>query len=203
MGTCTNTPSSFVKASKMVSFRSSVSAVWLIIVLLAASKDVEAQSLNATFAPWTVMGPVNTNGSGYVATNFTGESLSYSVSLFNVVGLHSVEIHVGDVNTHGEVAAVLYAAAFPDASSLTNGVACAGTLEPTGLLGPFLLPLGNHLEVSDLYDRYIMMGDATVVIHTMANPGGELGAPFASTMSSSPTMAPMAGMAGSMMASSG
>ena len=179
----------------MVSFRSSVSAVWLIIVLLAASKDVEAQSLNATFAPWTVMGPVrpltktdyllsftgcssldhvyhlfsspfptrgsdvtsflqvNTNGSGYVATNFTGESLSYSVSLFNVVGLHSVEIHVGDVNTHGEVAAVLYAAAFPDASSLTNGVACAGTLEPTGLLGPFLLPLGNHLEVSDLYDR--------------------------------------------------
>merc|ERR1712130_540746 len=128
----TNTPSSFVKASKMVSFRSSVSAVWLIIVLLAASKDVEAQSLNATFAPWTVMGPVNTNGSGYVATNFTGESLSYSVSLFNVVGLHSVEIHVGDVNTHGEGAAVLYAAAFPDASSLTNGVACAGTLEPTG-----------------------------------------------------------------------
>jgi len=48
-----------------------------------------------------------------------------------------------------------------------------------------------------------MMGDATVVIHTMANPGGELGAMFASTMPSSPTMAPMAGMAGHMMASSG
>merc|ERR1712217_819262 len=139
--------------------------------------------LNATFAPWTVMGPVSTNGSGSVAINFTGDNLSYTVSLFNVIGLHSVEIHVGDANT--------------------NGVACAGILEPTGLLGPLLLPLGNHLEVSDLYDRYIMMGDATVVIHTMANPGGELGAMFASTMPSSPTMAPMAGMAGHMMASSG
>ena len=48
-----------------------------------------------------------------------------------------------------------------------------------------------------------MMGDATVVIHTMANPGGELGATFASTMSSSPIMAPMTGMAGHMMAGSG
>jgi len=57
--------------------------------------------------------------------------------------------------------------------------------------------------ISKLARRYIMMGDATVVIHTMANPGGELGAMFASTMPSSPTMAPMAGMAGHMMASSG
>lgn len=56
---------------------------------------------------------------------------------------------------------------------------------------------------SKLARRYIMMGDATIVIHTMANPGGELGAMFASTMPSSPTMAPMAGMAGHMMASSG
>ena len=57
--------------------------------------------------------------------------------------------------------------------------------------------------ISKLARRYIMMGDATVVIHTMANPGGELGAMFASTMPPSPTMAPMAGMAGHMMASSG
>jgi len=187
----------------MIYLRSSVYAFWVFIAFLFASENTEAQALNATFAPWTVMGPVSTNGSGSVAINFTGDNLSYTVSLFNVIGLHSVEIHVGDANTHGEVVAVLYAAAFPDASSMTNGVACAGILEPTGLLGPLLLPLGNHLEVSDLYDRYIMMGDATVVIHTMANPGGELGAMFASTMPSSPTMAPMAGMAGHMMASSG
>merc|ERR1712130_123522 len=119
--------------SKMIYLRSSVYAFWVFIAFLFASENTEAQALNATFAPWTVMGPVSTNGSGSVAINFTGDNLSYTVSLFNVIGLHSVEIHVGDANTHG--------------------VACAGILEPTGLLGPLLLPLGNHLEVSDLYDR--------------------------------------------------
>ncbi len=84
---------------------------------------------------------------------FLGEALNYSVTLDNVVGLHSVEIHIGDPNTHGDVVAVLYAAAFPDASSSTKGTVCAGSLEHTGLLGPLLLPLGNHLEVADLYDR--------------------------------------------------
>lgn len=34
-------------------------AVWVFIVLLAASDKIEAQSMNATFAPWTVMGPVS------------------------------------------------------------------------------------------------------------------------------------------------
>jgi hypothetical protein len=52
-----------------------------------------------------------------------------------------------------------------------------------------------------------MNGDATlyVVIHTMANPGGELGAtlpPIATTPVMAP-MAHMAGMAGMHMASSG
>ena len=96
---------------------------------------------------------VATSGSGYASIIYTGVALEYSVSLHNVKGLHSVEIHIGEPNSHGDVVAVLYAAAFPNATSFSNGTVCAGSLEHTGLLGPLLLPLGNHLEVSDLYER--------------------------------------------------
>ena len=96
---------------------------------------------------------VTTNGTGHVVVDYTGGVLNYSVSLYNVDRVRNVELHIGDPGTHGDVIAVLFAAAFPSQGGTTNGLICAGTLEATDLVGPLLLPMGNHLEVSDLFDR--------------------------------------------------
>lgn len=96
---------------------------------------------------------MNTQGHGKVTVESTGSALDYNVTLYNVAGLRSFEMHVGDPASHGDVAAVLCGAAFPSSASVANGPACAGSLDSDGLLGPFLLPEGYHLDVSVLYKR--------------------------------------------------
>lgn len=96
---------------------------------------------------------VQTDGTGSILVNFTGAALNYSVILYNVTGMRSIEIHIGDPKEHGDVVAVLCASLFPDATDTLNGLACAGSLDSDGMLGPLLLPLGNHLDVSVLHDK--------------------------------------------------
>ncbi|KAL0018332.1 hypothetical protein WJX77_003462 [Trebouxia sp. C0004] len=127
--------------------------------------------MNLTFSPWQVMGPVDTNGTGYAILTYVGGQLDYEFHLFNVRGLQSVELHVGMQTEHGDVAAVFYKAPFANVSQVSNGRVAAGTLTSYDLLGPFLLPLGEHLEVSMVYDGYVNEGLATVVVHTLVNPG--------------------------------
>ncbi|CAL8461661.1 g1192 [Coccomyxa elongata] len=136
------------------------------------------------------MGPVNTKGSGYAVLNYTGEGYAYEIYLYNVYGIKNIELHVAAPGTHGDVVAVFYAAAFQNPSQVTNGVAAKGTLVGHDFLGPLLLPLAVHLPASLLEDRYVSTGNAVVVVHTLANEGGELGA----WLPTSKAMGPMAGM---------
>ncbi|DBA89533.1 TPA: hypothetical protein ACH3X1_016183 [Trebouxia sp. C0004] len=155
-------------------------------------RSIYAQTpMNLTFSPWQVMGPVDTNGTGYAILTYVGGQLDYEFHLFNVRGLQSVELHVGMQTEHGDVAAVFYKAPFANVSQVSNGRVAAGTLTSYDLLGPFLLPLGEHLEVSMVYDGYVNEGLATVVVHTLVNPGGELGAYTSSMISSAPMGASM------------
>jgi len=112
-----------------------------------------------------------------------------SFHLFNVRGLQSIELHVGKPTEHGDVATVFYKTPFANVSQVSSGRVAAGTLTNYDLLGPFLLPLGEHLEVALVYEGYVSQGLATVVVHTLVNPGGELAA-YPSSMNSS---APMSG----------
>lgn len=158
-------------------------------VLLLLFCVVGASAFNSTFTPWTVMGPVMTNATGFAVLEPAGEMIDYEIHLFDTVGIVSVELHVGEPGTHGDVVVVFFASAFPTSTSVTNGLAAKGSLMDHNLLGPLLLPLGNHLPVSELVDRYLNLGKATVVVHTMANPGGELGAGI-QAVSSPPAEAP-------------
>jgi len=83
---------------------------------------------------------------------YVGVELDYEFHLFNVTGLKSIELHVGKQTEHGDVATVFYKTPFSDVSQVSNGLVAAGTLTNYDLLGPFLLPLGEHLEVSLVYD---------------------------------------------------
>ncbi|KAK9846628.1 hypothetical protein WJX81_007947 [Elliptochloris bilobata] len=61
-------------------------------------------------------------------------------------------------------------------SELSNGLVAKGVMEGHDFLGPMLLPLAVHLPASFLQSRYVETGNSIVVVHTLPNPGGELGA---------------------------
>ena len=82
-----------------------------------------------------------------------GSTLNYEFHLANVQALKSIELHIGQPGTHGDVAAVFYAAAFANSTSTSNGLVAKGTLADTDLLGPLLLPLGDHLSVTLLQEQ--------------------------------------------------
>lgn len=155
--------------------------VTLLCAAAVLLRSIYAQTpMNLTFSPWQVMGPVSqerlsfqllagaawhreqhtsacwlqvdTNGTGFAILTYVGGQLDYEFHLFNVRGLQSVELHVGMQTEHGDVAAVFYKAPFANVSQVCNGRVAAGTLTSYDLLGPFLLPLGEHLEVSMVYD---------------------------------------------------
>ncbi|EIE24430.1 hypothetical protein COCSUDRAFT_61854 [Coccomyxa subellipsoidea C-169] len=136
------------------------------------------------------MGPVNTKGSGTAMLNYTGEGYDFEIYLYNVYGVKNIELHVAAPGTHGDVVAFFYAAPFQNATQVTNGLAAKGTLMGHDFLGPLLLPLAQHLPASFLEERYVSTGNAVVVVHTLANEGGELGA----WLPASKAPAPMADM---------
>ena len=94
-----------------------------------------------------------TNGSGYALLTYTGSVLEYEFHLFGVQGLKNIELHIGEPGSHGDVATVFYAANAPDAMAVSNGIVATGTTTEYDLVGPFLLPLGNHLEISLLHKK--------------------------------------------------
>lgn len=93
---------------------------------------------------------VNTAAKGFAVLNYTGSLYTYDVYLFNILGVSSIELHVATPGTHGEVVAVLYAAAFANDSQILNGLVAKGQIQHTDFVGPLLLPLGQHLEPSVL-----------------------------------------------------
>ncbi len=98
------------------------------------------------------MSQVDTNGTGYAILTYVGGELDYEFHLFNVRGLQSIELHVGEQTEHGDVATVFYKTPFANVSQVSSGRVAAGTLTNYDLLGPFLLPLGEHLEVALVYE---------------------------------------------------
>ena len=70
-----------------------------------------------------------------------------------MAGLKNVELHVAAPGTHGDVVAVLYAAAFANATAVTSGLVAKGFQKGHDFLGPLLLPLAQHLDASFLQTR--------------------------------------------------
>lgn len=95
---------------------------------------------------------ISTGASGTASLGWNGDTVTYEVSLFNISGIHAVELHVGERGLHGQVAAVLSKSAF-DTMTTVNGIATSGSLADHDLLGPFLLPCGLHLPPSTLYEE--------------------------------------------------
>ena len=62
-------------------------------------------------------------------------------------------MHVGLQTEHGDVATVFLKTAFANDSQVSQGRVAAGTLTSDDMVGPFLLPLGEHLDTSVVYDR--------------------------------------------------
>lgn len=93
------------------------------------------------------------SGRGYALLELKGDVLEYSFYLYNVKGLKNVELHVGEPGTHGLVAAVFWAVPFAKPTAVTGGLVARGNLTNYDLVGPFLLPTGEHLEVSLLHDK--------------------------------------------------
>ena len=75
------------------------------------------------------------------------------VWLYGLAGLKNVEIHVAAPGTHGDVVAVLYAAAFANATQVASGLVARGFQKGHDFLGPLLLPLAQHLNASFLQTR--------------------------------------------------
>ena len=70
-----------------------------------------------------------------------------------MAGLRNVEIHVAAPGTHGDVVAVLYAAAFANDTEVTSGLVAKGFQKGHDFLGRLLLPLAQHLDASFLQTR--------------------------------------------------
>jgi len=96
---------------------------------------------------------VNTTGTGYAVLTYVAGGLDYDFHLFNVSGLKSIELHVGAQTEHGDVATVFYKTAFANGSQISQGRVAAGTLTSDDLIRPFVLPLGEHLDTSVVFDR--------------------------------------------------
>ena len=94
---------------------------------------------------------METSGRGYALLELKGDVLEYSFYLFNVKGLKNLELHVGEPGTHGLVAAVFYATAFRKSASVSDGLVARGNLTDYDLVGPLLLPVGNHLSIPYLH----------------------------------------------------
>lgn len=96
---------------------------------------------------------MTTAGRGYALLELKRDVLEYSIYLYNVKGLRNIELHVGEPGTHGLVGAVLWAVPFQKPDAMTQGLVARGNLTNYDLVGPFLLPTGEHLEVSLVHDR--------------------------------------------------
>jgi len=96
---------------------------------------------------------VTTMGRGYALLELKGDVLEYSFYLYDVVGLKNIELHVGEPGTHGQVAAIFWAVPFAKPDAITQGLVARGNLTHYDLVGPFLLPVGEHLDVSLVHDR--------------------------------------------------
>lgn len=97
---------------------------------------------------------VTTRASGNASLTYTGTGIDYEIYLSNLYGLKSIELHIAAPGTHGDVAAVFYAAGIATKEQVVNGLIAKGTLSGHDFLGPLLLPLGEHLDASFLHSRY-------------------------------------------------
>ena len=77
----------------------------------------------------------------------------YSRAAWGAKGLKSIELHVGAQTEHGDVATVFYKTAFANGSQVSQGRVAACTLTSDDLIGPSVLPLGERLDTSVVFDR--------------------------------------------------
>ena len=109
----------------------------------------------------------DTKATGIVEFTVTGtNSMSYKVSVTNMVKVTAAHIHIAKVGQNGPVIVTLFKTGSPSAT--TNGTLSQGNITSAKLEGPLA---GKQL--SDLINL-MNNGGAYVNVHTEANPNGEI-----------------------------
>jgi CHRD domain-containing protein len=109
--------------------------------------------------------PVTTNATGTatVTINDANSTITFSVSVTNLLSPTSSHIHVGTTAEAGPIALSLLATAPP--AGVFTGVLASGTLAGSAVVGG---------ETFATLVAKIRSGNAYINVHTPANPGGEI-----------------------------
>jgi hypothetical protein len=142
----------------------------LLVGAVACSDDETGPDLETNFTA-TLTGaaerpPVTTTATGTstVTINDANSSITFNVSVTNLLSPTMAHIHVGSTSQDNPVFALSLLATAP-ATGLFTGVLAAGTAAGSSVVGG---------ETFATLAAAIRSGNAYINVHTVANPGGEL-----------------------------
>jgi len=142
----------------------------LLVGAVACSDDETGPDLETNFTA-TLTGaaerpPVATTATGTstVTINDANSTITFNVSVTNLLSPTMAHIHVGSTSQDNPVFALSLLATAP-ATGLFTGVLAAGTAAGSSVVGG---------ETFATLAAAIRSGNAYVNVHTVANPGGEL-----------------------------
>jgi len=142
----------------------------LLVGAVACSDDETGPDLETNFTA-TLTGaaerpPVTTTATGTstVTINDANSTITFNVSVTNLLSPTMAHIHVGSTSQDNPVFALSLLATAP-ATGLFTGVLAAGTAAGSSVVGG---------ETFATLAAAIRSGNAYVNVHTVANPGGEL-----------------------------
>ncbi|BDA46001.1 hypothetical protein COCOBI_08-0930 [Coccomyxa sp. Obi] len=147
----------------------------LLVLLCPPPSLVRAQNTakyHATLLGSEVIPPVNTNAHGTADFTFSQHDRSwtcdYSISVFNLSNINTVEAHQAPRASNGDLVYYLYGPVESPSSTEVNGVLVTGTIDKSQLKGPL-----RNKDVKDLKDR-ADDGDLYVLVVNMQYPNGAL-----------------------------
>ena len=142
----------------------------LLIGAVACSDDETGPDLETNFTA-TLTGaaerpPVTTTASGTstVTINDANSTITFNVSVTNLLSPTMAHIHVGSTSQDNPVFALSLLATAP-ATGIFTGVLASGTAAGSSVVGG---------ETFATLAAAIRSGNAYINVHTVANPGGEL-----------------------------
>lgn len=126
--------------------------------------------INLTLSGANEVPPVTSAGTGTFRATASSNSLSYTLNASGTAtGITMAHIHSGAAGTNGPVVANLYLGGGSSVPSLNQ----SGVITQADLVGPMAGDMAAFMSA-------LRAGSLYVNVHTVANPGGELRAQFAS-----------------------